>query len=484
MKLNDMSLLKTNAYINGEWVDSKAGKSFAVTNPANGDHLADVADLGAVETAQAIDCADAAFHEWRKKTAKERGKILKTWFALIMDNRQDLGQLITAEMGKPINEAIGEVVYGASFVDYYAEEAKRIYGDIIPTHMTDRRLIVTKQPIGVVGAITPWNFPVAMITRKCAPALAAGCTVVIKPAEATPLSALALAELAERAGIPKGVINIVTAGSGAEVGAELTRNDKVRKITFTGSTAVGRLLMRQSADTVKKVSLELGGNAPFIVFDDADIDAAVEGAIASKYRNSGQTCICANRMYVQSGAYDAFVEKLSEKVKTLKVGNGIDGGVEQGPLINDKAVEKVEELLADAVSKGATVTTGGNRHKMGFSFYEPTVVRDMTPDMRIAREEIFGPVAPIFRFDDEADVIRQANDTIYGLAAYFYARDMGRVWRVAEELEYGLVGVNTGLMTTEVAPFGGFKQSGIGREGSHYGMDEFIEIKYICMAGL
>ncbi|WP_374764573.1 NAD-dependent succinate-semialdehyde dehydrogenase [Yunchengibacter salinarum] len=484
MKLNDESLLKRHAYINGEWVAAEGRFELEVTNPSTGEVIASVPDLGVDSTSQAIEAAHAAWPDWRNRTARERSDIMKRWHTLIMENRKDLATILTSEMGKPFKEAYGEIAYGASFIEWYAEEAKRVYGDVIPAHGTDKRLVVIKQPVGVVGAITPWNFPCAMITRKCAPGLAVGCPIVIKPAEDTPLTALALAELADRAGFPKGIINIITTSNAADVGGEITRNDKVRKITFTGSTEVGRILMRQSADTIKKVSFELGGNAPFIVFDDADLDAAVDGAIASKYRNSGQTCICANRLYVQDGIYDRFVEKLTEKVAALKVGDGFEEGVAQGPLINDAAVDKVEELLGDAVSQGASVVTGGKRHALGGTFFEPTVLRDVTQDMRLSKEEVFGPVAPVFRFSDDADVVAKANDTIFGLAAYFYARDIGRVWRVAEELEYGLVAVNTGLMTTEVAPFGGYKQSGIGREGSKYGIDDFVELKYICMGGI
>ena len=484
MKLNDQSLLKSAAYIDGAWVGSDTGTTFDVLNPATGDILAKLPDLGADATKAAIVAAETAFKIWRTKMPKERSAILRRWFQMIMDAQEDLAQILTAEMGKPLAEARGEIAYGASFIEWFAEEGKRVYGDVIPSPQADRRILVVKQPIGVVAAITPWNFPNAMITRKVAPALAVGCTVVIKPAAETPLSALALAELGERAGIPKGVINVVVGKNARAIGGELCANQTVRKLTFTGSTEVGRVLMRQCADDIKKVSLELGGNAPFIVFDDADLDAAVDGAMASKYRNSGQTCVCANRLYVQSGVYDAFVEKLAAKVNALKVGNGADDGVVQGPLINLAALDKVEEHIADALAKGGELVTGGKRHALGGSFFEPTLIRNVTKDMKVAREETFGPVAPVFRFDDEADVVAQANDTEFGLASYFYARDIARVWRVAEALEYGMVGINTGILSTEVAPFGGVKQSGLGREGSKYGIEDYVEVKYLCMAGL
>ncbi|MDW7556522.1 MULTISPECIES: NADP-dependent succinate-semialdehyde dehydrogenase [Azospirillum] len=481
LSLNDQSLLRTQAYVNGAWRDAFSGKTFAVTNPATGEELAQVADVGAEETRQAINAADAALPAWRAKTAKERAAILRRWFELIMAAQEDLAVLMTLEQGKPLAEARGEVAYGASFIEWFAEEGKRVYGDVIPSFAGNKRIVVLKEPIGVVAAITPWNFPNAMITRKVGPALAAGCTIVVKPAEDTPLSALALAELAERAGVPAGVFNIVTGSDPVAIGGELTASPIVRKLSFTGSTEVGKILMRQSADTVKKVSLELGGNAPFIVFDDADLDEAVKGALASKYRNSGQTCVCANRLLVQAGVYDAFAAKLAEAVKQIRVGNGMEAGITQGPMINGQAVEKVEELMGDALAKGATVALGGKRHGLGGTFFEPTILTGVTTEMRVAREEIFGPVAPLFKFETEADAIRMANDTEFGLAAYFYSRDIGRVWRVAEQLEYGMVGINEGILSTEVAPFGGIKQSGIGREGSKYGVEDFLEIKYLCV---
>ncbi|NUB12088.1 NADP-dependent succinate-semialdehyde dehydrogenase [Azospirillum brasilense] len=481
MSLNDQSLLRTQAYVNGAWRDAFSGKTFAVTNPATGEELAQVADVGAEETRQAINAADAALPAWRAKTAKERAAILRRWFGLIMAAQEDLAVLMTLEQGKPLAEARGEVAYGASFIEWFAEEGKRVYGDVIPSFAGNKRIVVLKEPIGVVAAITPWNFPNAMITRKVGPALAAGCTIVVKPAEDTPLSALALAELAERAGVPAGVFNIVTGSDPVAIGGELTASPIVRKLSFTGSTEVGKILMRQSADTVKKVSLELGGNAPFIVFDDADLDEAVKGALASKYRNSGQTCVCANRLLVQADVYDAFAGKLAEAVKQIRVGNGMEAGVTQGPMINGQAVEKVEELMGDALAKGAKVALGGKRHGLGGTFFEPTILTGVTTEMRVAREEIFGPVAPLFKFETEADAIRMANDTEFGLAAYFYSRDIGRVWRVAEQLEYGMVGINEGILSTEVAPFGGIKQSGIGREGSKYGVEDFLEIKYLCV---
>ncbi|KZD04843.1 MAG: NAD-dependent succinate-semialdehyde dehydrogenase [Rhodospirillales bacterium] len=484
MELNDTGLWQTLGHINGKWVSAENGITFSVTDPATGAHLADVPDMGASETRLAIDAANAALPAWRTKTAKERANILRKWFDMCMAAQEDLALLMTREQGKPLAEARGEVAYGASFLEWFAEEGKRIYGDVIPSHGADKRIITVKQPIGVVAAITPWNFPMAMITRKCAPALAAGCTVVIKPAEDTPLTALALAELAKRAGFPDGVINVVTASHGADIGNELTGNPIVRKLSFTGSTQVGKLLMRQCADTVKKVSLELGGNAPFIVFDDADLDEAVAGAIASKYRNAGQTCVCANRILVQEGVYDAFAEKLAAAVARLRVGPGTEEGVTQGPLINTKAIEKVETLVNDAISCGAKAVLGGARAKPGSNFFSPTILTGVTADMRIFSEEIFGPVAPLFRFRDEADAIRMANDTPFGLAAYFYARDIGRIWRVGEALEYGIVGINEGIISTESAPFGGVKESGIGREGSKYGIDDFVEIKYMCLGGL
>ena len=481
VSLTDQSLLQTRAYVNGAWRDAHSGRSFAVTNPATGEELARVADLGAEETRQAIAAAADALPAWRARTAKERAGLLRRWFELIMAAQEDLAVLMTLEQGKPLAEARGEVAYGASFIEWFAEEGKRVYGDVVPTFAGNKRILVLKEPIGVVAAITPWNFPSAMITRKVAPALAAGCTVVVKPAEDTPLSALALAVLAERAGIPAGVLNIVTGSDPVAIGGELTGNPLVRKLSFTGSTEVGRILMRQSADTVKKVSLELGGNAPFIVFDDADLDEAVKGAIASKYRNAGQTCVCANRLLVQDGVYDAFAAKLVEAVRAIRVGNGLEAGVQQGPMINAQALDKVEELMGDALAKGARVALGGGRHGLGGNFFEPTVLTGVTPAMRVAREEIFGPVAPLFRFTTEEEAVHMANDTEFGLAAYFYSRDIGRVWRVAEGLEYGMVAINEGILSTEVAPFGGVKQSGIGREGSKYGIEDYLEIKYLCM---
>lgn len=480
--LKDSTLLQRQAFIQGAWVDAGSGQTFAVNNPADGRTLVQVADCGAAETRQAIEAANAALPAWRAKTAAQRSAILKRWHDLILENAEDLALLMTLEQGKPLAESRGEVRYGASFIEWFAEEGKRVYGDIIPPHAANLRLLVTKQPVGVVGAITPWNFPNAMITRKVAPALAAGCTVVIKPSEETPLSALALAELAQRAGFPAGVFNIITGLDAPAIGLELTQNPLVRKISFTGSTEVGKLLMRQSAGTVKKISLELGGNAPFIVFDDADLDAAVEGAIASKFRNAGQTCVCANRIYVQAGIYERFMEKFTTAVQHQKVGAGAEQGVTIGPLINIEALEKVERLLVDAVGKGARVLTGG--HALQGTFFEPTVLADVRSGMDILQEEIFGPVAPIVRFETEQEVIAWANDTPYGLAAYFYGRDIGRVFRVAEALEYGMVGVNTGILGTAIAPFGGVKESGIGREGSKYGIEAFLEIKYVCLAGI
>jgi len=481
--LSDSTLLQTKCYVGGEWRSANGGKTFAVIDPATSTLLAQVPDMGASETRAAIDAAAAAMPEWRRKTGKERAAILRKWFELIMAAQQDLAAILTAEQGKPLAEARGEIAYGAGYIEWFAEEAKRVYGDVIPGPLHDRRVFVLRQPIGVCAAITPWNFPNAMITRKVAPALAVGCTVVLKPAEQTPLSALALAVLAERAGIPGGVLNVVT-GDAPTIGAELTSNPTVRKLSFTGSTEVGKLLMAHCAGTLKKLSLELGGNAPFIVFDDADLDAAADGAIASKYRNAGQTCVCANRVYVQAGVYDAFAQKLMERVKRLKVGRGTDAGVTIGPLIDEAAVTKVQAHLKDAVSKGARIALGGNPHPAGSLFFEPTVLTGMTSDMRIAREETFGPIAPLFRFESEEEAIALANDTEYGLASYFYGRDVGRIFRVAEALEYGMVGVNTGMISTEVAPFGGVKHSGVGREGSKYGIDEFVELKYIALAGV
>jgi succinate-semialdehyde dehydrogenase/glutarate-semialdehyde dehydrogenase len=484
LDLGDAKLLRSQAYVDGAWVDAKSGKSFAVTNPADGALVGRVPAMGADEARDAVAAAGRALPGWRGRTAKERAAVLKRWFELVMAAQADLARLMTAEQGKPLAEAMGEVAYGAAFLEWFAEEGKRVYGDLIPATAPGRRIVVTKEPIGVVAAITPWNFPCAMITRKVAPALAVGCTVVVKPAEDTPLSALALAELAERAGMPKGVFNVVTTDDPVAVGGELTVNPTVRKLSFTGSTEIGKLLMRQCADTVKKVSLELGGNAPFIVFDDADLDAAVAGAMASKYRNAGQTCVCANRLLVQDGIYDAFAAKLAAAVATLTVGPGLAGASQQGPLINLQAVEKVERHIADAIAKGARVVTGGQRHALGGTFFQPTILADVTPAMLCAREETFGPVAPLFRFHSEAEAVRMANDTEFGLAAYFYSRDVGRVWRVSAALEYGIVGVNEGIISTEVAPFGGMKESGIGREGSRYGVDDFLEVKYVCMGGL
>lgn len=480
--LKNSNLLRHQAFINGNWADADGGASFPVTNPATGDLLVRVADCGAAETQRAIAAAAAALPEWRTKTAAQRGALLKRWNDLILENAEDLALLMTLEQGKPIAESRGEVRYGASFIEWFAEEGRRVYGDIIPAHAPNLRVMVFKEPVGVVAAITPWNFPNAMITRKVAPALAAGCTVVVKPSEETPLSALALAELAMQAGIPAGVLNLVVGLDAPAIGRALTESPIVRKLSFTGSTEVGKLLMRACADTVKKISLELGGNAPFIVFDDADVDAAVEGAIASKYRNSGQTCVCANRLYVQSGIYDRFVEKFTQAVKNQKVGPGTEQGVSIGPLINTEALEKVERLLGDAVQKGARILTGG--HALQGTFYEPTVVAGVQTGMDILEEEIFGPVAPVTRFETDAEVIQLANNTPYGLAAYFYGRDVGRIFRVADALEYGMVGVNTGILGTAIAPFGGMKESGIGREGSKYGIEEFIEVKYVCLAGL
>ncbi len=484
LKLVDPELKRADAYVDGAWAAAGAAKRFKVTNPATGEVLAEVADLDAADVRGAIEAAAAAFPAWAARTAKQRAAILRKWFELIMAAQEDLAQLMTAEQGKPPAETRGEVAYGASFIEWFAEEAKRVYGDVIPSHATGKRIIVIKQPIGIVAAVTPWNFPNAMITRKVAPALAAGCTVVIKPPRETPLSALALAELGGRAGLPAGVLNVVPTTRARDVGLELTQNPLVHKFSFTGSTEVGKQLMAQCATTVKKVSLELGGNAPFIVFDDADLDQAVEGALASKYRNMGQTCVCANRFLVQDGVYEAFEAKLAERVRAMKVGDGSEPGVVQGPLINMEAVEKVERLLSDALAKGAKVAVGGHRHARGGTFFEPTVVAEVRPEMAISREEIFGPVATLTRFRDEAEAVRLANDTPYGLAAYFYARDLGRVFRVAEALEYGMVAVNDGILSTEVAPFGGVKESGIGREGSKYGIEEYVEIKYLLLSGL
>ena len=481
LKLNDPTLLRDLAYVDGAWIPAGSG---AVTNPAGGETLAMIANLDAADARAAIDAAARAMPLWAARTAKDRAAVLRKWFELIMAAQEDLALLMTAEQGKPLAESRGEVAYGASFIEWFAEEGKRLYGDVIPSHHAGKRILVIKQPIGVVGAITPWNFPNAMVTRKCAPALAAGCSFVIKPPQETPLSALALAELAARAGVPAGVFNVIPSRRSSAVGLELTQHPAVRKFSFTGSTEVGKQLMVQCASTVKKVSLELGGNAPFIIFDDADLDAAAEGALTSKYRNMGQTCVCANRLLVQESVFDAFQAKLTQRVRAMKVGDGADEGITQGPLINMKAVEKVEKLLAEALAAGAKTTLGGHRHALGGTWFEPTIVTDVTPAMSISREEIFGPVATLTRFKDEADAIAMANDTDFGLAAYFYARDLARVVRVAEALEYGMVAVNDGILSTEVAPFGGVKQSGLGREGSKYGIEDYVEMKYILLGGL
>lgn len=481
LNLKDPSLLREQCLIDGQWVTS--AQQIHVLNPATGERVASVPKMGAAQTRDAIEAANRAWPAWRARTAKERTALLNRWFDLILANQEDLACIMTAEQGKPLSEALGEIAYAASFIEWFAEEGKRVYGDTIPAPVSSQRIVVIKEPIGVCAAITPWNFPAAMITRKAGPALAAGCTMVVKPASQTPLTALALAVLAERAGIPAGVLSVVT-GSAGEIGSELATNSLVRKLTFTGSTGVGRILMQQTASTIKKVSMELGGNAPFIVFEDADLDAAVEGAMISKYRNAGQTCVCANRLYVHTKVYDAFAEKLVAAVEAMKVGNGTADGVRIGPLIDQKAVAKVEEHIADATSKGARVLTGGKRHTLGQSFFEPTVIANVTSEMLVAREETFGPLAPLFRFETEDEVVTMANDTEFGLASYFYARDLGRVWRVAERLEYGMVGVNTGLISNEVAPFGGVKQSGVGREGSYYGIEDYLVIKYINMAGI
>ncbi|CAI07812.1 NADP-dependent succinate-semialdehyde dehydrogenase [Aromatoleum aromaticum] len=483
LALNDPDLFRSRCLVGGTWADADSGATIAIHNPATGEQLGTIPKMGAAETRRAIDAASRAWPAWRALTAGARARVLRKWFDLIVEHQEDLALLMTSEQGKPLGEARGEVLYAASFVEWFAEEAKRIYGDVIPGHQPDKRIVVTKEPVGVCAAITPWNFPLAMITRKAGPALAAGCTMVLKPATQTPYSALALAVLAERAGVPAGVFSVLT-GSATEIGGELTANPIVRKLTFTGSTEVGIKLAAQCAPTIKKLSLELGGNAPFIVFDDADLDAAVDGALASKYRNTGQTCVCANRLLVQDSVYDAFAEKLTAAVAKLKVGNGVDEGVTQGPLIDMRAVEKVEEHIADALAKGARVVTGGGRHALGRTFFEPTILADVTPQMKVAREETFGPVAPLFRFKDEAEAIRMANDTEFGLAAYFYSVGMNRVWRVSGALEYGIVGINTGIISTEVAPFGGMKSSGLGREGSKYGIEDYLEIKYLCMGGV
>jgi succinate-semialdehyde dehydrogenase / glutarate-semialdehyde dehydrogenase len=480
LQLKDQKLFRQQCYVDGEWVGADSGKTIPVTNPASGETLGNVPRMGADETRRAIEAANRALPAWRAKTAKERANILRNWFNLMMANQDDLAALMTAEQGKPLTESKGEIAYAANFIEWFAEEGKRLYGDVIPGHQRDKRILVLRQPVGVVAAITPWNFPAAMITRKAGPALAAGCTFVCKPALQTPYSALAMAELAARAGLPPGVLNMVTGADAAAIGGEMTSNPVVRKLTFTGSTQVGKRLMAQCAGTLKKLSLELGGNAPFIVFDDADLDAAVAGALASKYRNTGQTCVCANRLLVQSGVYEAFTGKLVDAVGKLRVGNGLEGPTDQGPLIDRNALAKVEQHIADAVQKGARVVYGGKRHALGGTFFQPTVITDVTPQMLVAREETFGPVAPLFRFETEAQATAMANDTEFGLAAYFYTRDLARSWRVAEALEYGIVGLNTGLISTEVAPFGGVKESGIGREGSKYGILDYTELKYLC----
>jgi len=481
-RLNNKSLLRSAGFVAGEWVASAAnGKTFDITNPSTNVVITQLPDMSVNEAKTAIKAAYIAQKEWAARTGKERSAVMRKWHDLMVAQADDLGAILTAEMGKPLAEAKGEILYGASFIEWFGEEAKRVYGDVIPGHQRDKRIVVLKQPVGVVAAITPWNFPNAMIARKVAPALAVGCAFIVKPAKQTPLSALAMAVLGEEAGIPKGLLSVITSASSAAIGEEFCSNEKVRKITFTGSTEVGKILMKQSADQVMKASMELGGNAPFIVFDDADLDAAVEGAMISKYRNNGQTCVCANRLYVQAGVYDAFSEKLVAAVEKMKVGDGFENGVTAGPLIDEAALEKVKSLVADATAKGAAVVTGGKGHNLGGTFYPPTVLTGVTREMHLAQEEIFGPVAPLFKFETVDDVIEQANDTIFGLASYFYANDLSNVWNVAEALEYGMVGVNTGLISTEVAPFGGVKQSGQGREGSKYGIDDYLEIKYICM---
>jgi succinate-semialdehyde dehydrogenase/glutarate-semialdehyde dehydrogenase len=483
LNLKDPTLLRQQCYVDGQWLDARSGGTRPVTNPATGAVLGTVPFMGADETRTAIDAAAAAFPAWAARTAKDRATLLRRWYDLMLANADDLATLMTAEQGKPLAEAKGEITYAASFIEWFAEEAKRVYGDVIPGHQPDKRIFVLRQPVGVVAAITPWNFPAAMITRKAGPALAAGCTFVCKPAMQTPYSALAMAELAHRAGIPPGVFSVVT-GSAAAIGGEMTSNPIVRKVTFTGSTEIGKKLMVQCAGTLKKLSLELGGNAPFIVFDDADLDLAVQGAIASKYRNTGQTCVCANRLLVQEGVYDAFVAKLVEAVRKLRIGDGLQGATEQGPLIDDKAIAKVEEHIADALAKGGKIALGGKRHALGGTFFEPTIITGVKPTMMVAREETFGPVAPIFSFKDEKEAVRMANDTEFGLASYFYTRDLARSLRVAEALEYGIVGLNTGIISTEVAPFGGVKESGFGREGSKYGILDYTELKYLCIGGI
>jgi succinate-semialdehyde dehydrogenase / glutarate-semialdehyde dehydrogenase len=483
MKLKEPTLLRSLCFIDGEWSAADGGATLEVKNPATAHRLGTIPNMGAAEARRAIAAAAAALPEWKARTAKDRANTLRRWFDLMIAHQEDLATLMTAEQGKPLAESKTEIVYSASFIEWFAEEAKRLYGDIVPGHQADKRIMVLRQPVGVVAAITPWNFPSAMITRKAGPALAAGCTMVLKPATQTPLSALALAELAQRAGIPKGVFNVIT-GSATAIGGEMTSNPTVRKLTFTGSTEVGKKLMAQSAGTVKKLSLELGGNAPFIVFDDADLDAAVQGAMASKYRNTGQTCVCANRLLVQAGVYDEFAQRLKTAVTQLRVGDGLAGVTDQGPLIDAKAVTKVEEHIADALAKGAKVALGGKRHALGGTFFEPTILTDVTPNMLVAREETFGPVAPLFKFETEAQAIAMANDTEFGLAAYIYTRDLARSWRVSEAVEYGIVGLNTGIISTEVAPFGGVKESGTGREGSKYGILDYTEIKYVCVGGV
>ncbi len=483
LELKDPTLFREACYIDGKWVGADSDQTVDVTNPASGDLLGTIPKMGADETRRAVEAANAAYPAWRAKTAKERATILRKWFDLMMENQEDLAKMMTAEQGKPLKESMGEIVYAASFIEWFAEEGKRVYGDTIPQHAPGKRIVVTKEPIGVCAAITPWNFPAAMITRKCGPALAAGCTMVVKPATATPYSALALAVLAERAGVPAGVFSVVTGASGA-IGGEMTSNPIIRKLTFTGSTEIGKLLMEQCAGTVKKTSMELGGNAPFIVFNDADIDEAVLGAMASKFRNTGQTCVCANRLLVQDGVYEEFSKKLATAVEEMRVGDGLKGETEQGPMIDMAAVKKVEEHIQDAVSKGAKVISGGSRHDLGGTFFQPTVLAEVNTDMKVTKEETFGPVAPLYRFETEEQALQMANDTEFGLAAYFYSRDIGRVWRVMEGLEYGIVGVNEGIISTEVAPFGGMKESGTGREGSKYGIEDYLEIKYCLIGGI
>ncbi len=483
LKLNDPTLLREDVFIDGQWYPANNGQTLDVMNPATGELLGKLPRCGVEETRRAIQAAEAAWPEWKRRTAQERSRLIRCWGDLIMENQEDLALIMTSEQGKPLSEARGEIAYAASFLEWFAEEGKRTYGDVIPQTINDQRIVVVKEPVGVVAAITPWNFPSAMITRKAGPALAVGCTMVVKPATATPLSALALAELSLRAGIPRGVFNVITGSAGA-IGGEITSNPAVRKLTFTGSTEIGKQLMRDCAGTMKKVSMELGGNAPFIIFDDADIDAAVQGALVSKYRNTGQTCVCTNRFLAQSGVYDDFCRKLADAVVAMPVGNGAEPGVLQGPLIDSTALARVEELVADALAKGGRLITGGKPHTLGGTYYEPTVIADATSQMRVAAEEIFGPLAPVFRFNTEEEAIRMANDTEFGLAAYFYTRDLARTWRVGEALEYGMIGINTGLISNTVAPFGGVKESGNGREGSKYGVDDYLEIKYLCMAGI